>query len=723
MSNDDNKTILLVEDEAVISIITVNILKRNGYGVITVNSGEEAVEKVISTDSINLVLMDINLGEGIDGAEAGRRILAVKNLPIVFHTSHSEREMVERVKGITRYGYVIKSSGDFVLLSSIEMAFELFETNRQFLEVEERLRLAISLGKIGYWRYDVDSNILKDYDEHWKLFGLSHDEGNKSLEDVQPLVHPEDRAAARNSLERTVNEGIPFDATYRTILPGIGTRWLHSVGSLHRTHNGKPGFVFGVTKDITEYKQADEELKKSEQKYSALFNNMTEGFALHEIVFDADGKPCDYRFLDINPAFEKLTGLKRDEITGRTQKEIMAEEDPFWLETYSRVALTGEPVHVEHYSHSLKKHFGVFSYCPVPGQFAVIFSDITIRKIAEDESIQSGEQFKNLVYDMQVGVLLQGPQAEILLSNPKALELLGLSEDQLLGKTSFDPDWNVIHEDGSPFPGPDHPVPQAIATSQSVRKVIMGVYRPAIGDRIWLLVDAVPQFSGEGALIHVVCTFIDISDRKSAEEKINNLLREKELLIKEVHHRIKNNMNSINGLFTLQAATLKDNAVVTALEDAANRVRSMMVLYDKLYQSSETKEISVKNYIPSLVDEIITNFPNCMLVNVDKEIGDFVLDLKKLQPLGIIINELLTNIMKYAFTGRVDGTISVSAELKDTYALIVISDNGNGLPLSVDFENPEGFGLKLVKLLAEQMDGSIRVERGEGTKFLLEFSI
>lgn len=135
---------------------------------------------------------------------------------------------------------------------------------------------------------------------------------------------------------------------------------------------------------------------------------------------------------------------------------------------------------------------------------------------------ESEKRFKSLVHNMEVGVLLQDSEAEILLCNPKALELLGLTEDQLLGKTSFDSDWNVIHEDGSDFFGDTHPVPQAIATKQAVHDVIMGVYRPRSKDRVWLMVDAEPELSEVGNVINVVCTFIDITKRKLAEEEIKN---------------------------------------------------------------------------------------------------------------------------------------------------------------------------------------------------------
>jgi PAS domain S-box-containing protein len=149
-------------------------------------------------------------------------------------------------------------------------------------------------------------------------------------------------------------------------------------------------------------------------------------------------------------------------------------------------------------------------------------------------TIDSEEKFRNLVWSMDIGVLLQDQQAIILLSNPKALSLLGISEDQLLGKTSFDPDWNVIHEDGSPFPGSTHPVPLAIATGQQVRNVIMGVYRPLTGDRVWLLVDAIPQLDEKGEVQQVVCTFIDITERKFIQEKLAKANKQTQSILESI---------------------------------------------------------------------------------------------------------------------------------------------------------------------------------------------
>ncbi len=215
----------------------------------------------------------------------------------------------------------------------------------------------------------------------------------------------------------------------------------------------------------------------------------------------------------------------------------------------------------------------------------------------------------------------------------------------------------------------------------------------------------------------------DITDRKLAEDKIKSLLSEKELLLKEVHHRIKNNMNTIKGLLYLQADGMKDSTAAAALHDAENRVQSMMILYDKLYCSSDFRGMQSELYFGSLADEILSNFPNHAIVKVDKNIEDFFIEINALLPLGIIMNEILTNMMKYSFTGRESGVITVSIFLNGSHATLILGDNGNGIPDSISLENSTGFGLTLVNMLTQQIGGTIRIERSEGTKFILEFEV
>jgi two-component sensor histidine kinase len=196
---------------------------------------------------------------------------------------------------------------------------------------------------------------------------------------------------------------------------------------------------------------------------------------------------------------------------------------------------------------------------------------------------------------------------------------------------------------------------------------------------------------------------------------------EKELILKEVHHRIKNNMATIMSLLSLQAGTLTVPSAVAALKDARSRIEAMMVLYDKLFRSSGFEEISVREYLPALIDQIVGNFPENGSVTVGKHIDDFMLEAKSLSTLGIILNELFTNIMKHAFSGRDDGVITVCASLNNNTVSLVIQDNGIGMPQSVDLEHPTGFGLTLVTMLMKQLGGTARMERENGTRVILEF--
>lgn len=243
-----------------------------------------------------------------------------------------------------------------------------------------------------------------------------------------------------------------------------------------------------------------------------------------------------------------------------------------------------------------------------------------------------------------------------------------------------------------------------------------------IGHRTMLL-NARQILQAPGKPRIILLAIEDITVRKEAEKKIAALLAEKNLMLKEVHHRIKNSMNTIKSLLGLQSACLKDPEAIDALKDTESRVYSMMLLYDKLYRSVDYIDIPAKSYLLSLVDEIIGNFPNSGTITVEKHFDDFFINARTMQSIGIIINELLTNIMKYAFIGRSEGLISVSASLQGTKAAITVKDNGTGIPDDINFENSSGFGLMLVRTLTEQIGGSIRIERDRGTTVILELKL
>jgi len=261
------------------------------------------------------------------------------------------------------------------------------------------------------------------------------------------------------------------------------------------------------------------------------------------------------------------------------------------------------------------------------------------------------------------------------------------------------------------------------ANNKDILKKEYKIIRRSDGAVRWLESYYDTVSDGNGDIISIAGTAQDITERKLAEEKINQLLKEKDLLLKEVHHRVKNNMNIMMSLLSLQADNMDDPGAASALMDARVRMQSMSVLYDKLYRSENFNEMSIKDYLPPLVDEIVAMFPKRAVIKVSKNMDDFKLPYKTLSAIGILSNEIITNILKHAFNGRDNGEITVSFSVAGKLASFIIQDNGVGIPENVDLHNSNGFGLQLVDMLAQQIGGKVALDRENGTRFKLEFTV
>jgi two-component sensor histidine kinase len=213
----------------------------------------------------------------------------------------------------------------------------------------------------------------------------------------------------------------------------------------------------------------------------------------------------------------------------------------------------------------------------------------------------------------------------------------------------------------------------------------------------------------------------DIIERTRFEEEIRRQLAEKELLLRETHHRMKNNIASIGGLLSLHKDDAASPEAALVLQDAIGRVNSMKVLYENLMASDDYREIPAGIYLNDLVDSVISLFTGSAHVTVEKELGEFSLPSRLLFPLGIIVNELLTNAMKYAFAGREEGVISISTRKEGGRITLAIRDNGAGLPDGFDIGKSTGFGLTLVKMLCKQISASLSVESSGGTRTVIAF--
>ncbi len=339
------------------------------------------------------------------------------------------------------------------------------------------------------------------------------------------------------------------------------------------------------------------------------------------------------------------------------------------------------------------------------------------------ESLRRDHNLLNSIANTSpVGIVVLDREGKITFANPRAESILGLSKKQITQLTYNAPDRHITHFDGRPFPDEDLPFRRVMAAGQPVFEVEHAI-EWSDGRRVSLSINATPILGPNGKGYGMVAAIEDITERKQAEEKINHLLKERKIFFREVRQRIKNNMNTMVSLLPLQSRTLEDPKAAAALEDAKGRLKSMEVLYDRLYRPENLREMSIREYLPALVEELIGLFPKQSSITIETRIDDFVLGVNLLSLVGMIVNELLTNAMKYAFIGRDEGLITVAATIQGQRATLVVEDNGNGIPGTPDIEHPSGFGLRLVGILTKQIGGTIKIERGKGTRFVLEFGL
>jgi two-component sensor histidine kinase len=240
---------------------------------------------------------------------------------------------------------------------------------------------------------------------------------------------------------------------------------------------------------------------------------------------------------------------------------------------------------------------------------------------------------------------------------------------------------------------------------------------------------AYPIIDEKGEVTAVVEHGRDVSERiqmmqtiKESENQLKASLKEKEILLKEIHHRVKNNMAIVSSLLQLQAQYVDDEELIRIFSESRNRIAAMALVHEKLYQSKDFIEIDLNEYIQILVDNLFSSYNiNKESVGLVTDIDNIHLDIDRLIPCGLILNELITNSLKHAFKDGEEGEIRIAFKAADNKVGFSVMDNGRGLPENVDFSNPQTLGLKLISSLTRQLRGEISHNGGEGLSVEIAF--
>jgi two-component sensor histidine kinase len=244
------------------------------------------------------------------------------------------------------------------------------------------------------------------------------------------------------------------------------------------------------------------------------------------------------------------------------------------------------------------------------------------------------------------------------------------------------------------------------------------------GELVWREIYLNPILDNNGKVIEVSGIGHDITEKKLAEEKIKQSLDEKEVLLKEVHHRVKNNLQVISSILNLQSSYVKDQGTLNILKESQNRIKSMAFIHESLYQTKDFSSINFSEYVVNLANNLMhsySNFENEIKLNLD--IQNVFLNLDLAIPCGLIINEIVSNALKYAFVEKSqDGEISLTMKSDGKNLSLQIGDNGIGLPKEIDYRNTESLGLQLVVTLTDQLNGEITLDTTKGTKYTIIFN-
>lgn len=500
---------------------------------------------------------------------------------------------------------------------------------------------------------------------------------------------------------------------YRILAKSGEVRWIRTSSRPIFAGNRVVG-VQGALVDITEHKKAEETLRKSEQKYRQLIES------LHEGIWVIDENACT---TFVNDRMAEMLGYTVEEMVGRHLFSFMDERGVTVCRRYLERRRQGitEQHEFEFLCKDGTRLYAALETSPLTdddgtyrGAIAGIM-DITKRRQAEERLRESEEMYRKLIQTSPDAVTVADLEGRITHVSQRTLELHGVDHaDELLGKSAFELIAPEDHE-------------KVMITLEEILKEgfvrnVEYTMSKRNGTTFIGEINAAVIKNAEGTPRAFIATTRDITEKKRAEEQIKASVREKEVLLREIHHRVRNNMQVISSLLNLQSAHIKERQYKEILKEVQDRIRSMALVHEKLYQSENLANIDSNEYITSIVRGLYRSYEvTADRVTLVIEVEDVPLGVDAAIPCGLIINELVSNSLKHAFPDR-KGEIRITFCSIDGAVELTVADNGVGIPEYIDFRNTESLGLDLVTTLVEhQLGGEITLDRSRGTAFHIAF--
>ncbi|QLE43852.1 PAS domain S-box protein [Nostoc sp. C052] len=612
-------------------------------------------------------------------------------------------------------GYLL-SRGEFILdindqpcqlIGTILDITKRKQTEEQLRNLSDRLTLALKSANIGIWDWDMIQDAEWD-DRMYELYDLQRSDGVAVYQDWVNRLHPDDLVLAETSFQDAVLGIKEFDTEFRIILSDGSIRFIKASALVQRNEQGEPQRMVGINYDITDRKQAEVALRESEHRYATL----TEAAPVAIFRLDAASN-CIY----VNERWGLMTGKPTAAALGKGWLENIHLEDCDrllidWSDPCEQRCRLHETCRQEVRYLRPDGCITWFYMQIVPETnpsgtligYIGTLTDITIRKEIESE-VNHHRDLREAIFNESADALfLVDSDTQLIFDcNHRAVELFEVSEKEELMNIQG----NTLQRYEFTPQELDEIVQEVNHKSWWSREI---EYATRKGNFFWGNL-AAQQINVAGKVINLV-RLSDISERKKAVEQIQRSLEEKETLLKEIHHRVKNNLQIISSLLRMQSRRSGDETTLLMFKESQDRVQSMALIHEQLYQSADICEINFDNYIKSLIDSLFRSYgvsQKNIVLNI--ETNGIKLPLDTAIPCGLIINELVSNCLKYAFPEKKEGNITISLQQSpENQLVLVVQDTGIGIPETLDWENSNSLGLRIVKNLVRQLKGNILLE-------------